>query len=188
MIDSWDQQRDEILREIAILANEKNTLEKLNKDLGLNYADLQTSISEVKGRIDELNNLEERLKTSLSTEVSDLTILKSNLESEIELKKKELIILEKEKNESIELIKTLKDIYSFVRENTTELHDNAAKIFQSNTEISSQIQNLMNIIKQSSQEIVDLNIKNVGETTIVLNKLPAMLVELQKAKLIRHKI
>jgi chromosome segregation ATPase len=188
ILGSWDQQRDAMLREISILTNEKNTLQKEVNDLGLAHADLQTSVARVQGRIDEIKQAEERFSTSLRTDIADLIVTKSTLESEVEEFRKEKTRIQEEKDASTELLKTIKDIYDFVQSNTDKLYTRSALIIQDSEVASKQLQNALTAVLQSSKEIIDINSKNVTETNIVLDKLPKMLIELQKARLIRHKL
>ena len=53
---------------------------------------------------------------------------------------------------------------------------------------STEIDRMVATLKVSLQEVIDINKKNVEATSQVLEKVPAMLIDLQKRHLVRTKI
>jgi len=187
-LNTWASQRDAILLEISGLTTLRDTIQDKNKQLSESNSDIIEQSVFVSGRIEELKKKESELPLLISKEIASLSSEKTLLESQVTELKNSIIPLV-EKKESLE-----KDIdfsiktFEAVKTDTLSLEkivDHVKKVSEQNKFI---VEDLVETIKKSSQEVVDLNQKNVSETNMVLEKLPAMLVELQKTKLIRNKI
>jgi chromosome segregation ATPase len=181
-------QRDAALLEISTLQVSKEKLEKANKELADSYTDTEIRMNQVIGRIEELKKKEAELPLLISRDIVSLESQKTFLATEITNLSKMIEVLTVHKA-SLE-----KDIYSAL--NTFESVKNQTaileKIVDHVTKVSGEnerdINSLVSELKASLKDLVDINQKNVTETNQVLDKLPRMLVELQKTKLIRNKI
>ncbi len=187
-VETWAEQRDRILREISLHTSELEGLKKSCNQEALALTDLERNVSQKRGEFDAILLAEDRFKTSISSEVVDLTLQKSNLEKDIEIKKLELQGLETQKSEILENIQVLNTINDKVVNRSAEIDEIIGKSIKLSEESTSDLTTLMTLVKKGCGEIVELNDKNVKATNEVLEKLPAMLVELQKNKLIRHRI
>lgn len=187
-VETWAEQRDRILNDIRIHAADLEITKKASKEQALALADLERSVSEKRGELNAIITAEERFKTSVSSEIADLSLQKSNLEKEIEFKKAEIAALDIRKSETLENIKVLDVINEKVVNRSAEIDGIISKAIRLSEEGTSDITSLLTIVKKGCEEIVEVNQKNVKETNLVLEKLPAMIVELQKKKLIRHRI
>lgn len=187
-IETWAEKRDTILNEIRILNSEKESLVNDTKKFGLALADLHNSINEANGRISELVELENRYRDSVSKEVSELVVQKSKLESDIAAQTIQLkMVLDKERG-LVKLIDSFTSFYEEVSNKINDLNNTASNSVQNSQASVLYANSLIETLKKSVEDLIDVTQRNVNETNVVLNKLPAMLVELQKAKLIRHKI
>ena len=66
-----------------------------------------------------------------------------------------------------------------------ELEKQIGSIIRLSEKNVSVVNSLMESLKLSSKELIDINIKNVKEANVVIDKLPRMVVELQKHGLIK---
>lgn len=187
-LESWVDKRDKILREIGIYQTERDSLFNYNKEAGLSLASLHKSISESKGRIAEILETEERLKNSTTNEISALIAQKSRLESEIETKKVEVKSLEEKKLLLIETINSSIAIHEKTIDRVSGIDEKVESLSKVTGNSKFVIEELIESVKKGCQELNDLNEKNVKATNLVLDKLPAMLIELQKNKLIRPRL
>ena len=180
MIQGWTEQRDALLREIGIYTIERDTVKKESEAQGLALADLHIQIGEARGRIAELTALEERYKTSVSTEVSVLEVRKSRLEGEC-------TVLE-------ERAKGADEKYAIVTMATNDLqiaHDTmkdqsmivskvVGEIIQTSQIHTSDMKSVMEEIRTISTEVIDKSNKNITQADIVLNKLTMRVIDNQR--------
>ena len=66
---TWTEQRDNLLKEIGVLKTEKEAIQKENKEEAASAEELRLKSAEIQGRIDVLEVLENRQKSSLSIEI-----------------------------------------------------------------------------------------------------------------------
>jgi chromosome segregation ATPase len=187
-LETWAGQRDALLSEISSLQNQKEKLEEVVKNAAASYTDIETSCNQVLGRIVELNRKEAELPLLISKEVASLQSQKTVLESEITNLTKLVGVL-KEQKESLEKDVSLAisnfDILKSEAMVLDKIIDHVTAVSEKN---SHEITNIVSDLKISLKDLIDINQKNVTETNQVLDKLPRMLVELQKTKLIKNKI
>jgi chromosome segregation ATPase len=185
---TWAGKRDSILLEISGLQDLKSKLQEENKKAADSYTDLITQTNIIIGRIEELKKKESELPLLISKEVASLESQKITLESEITNLKKIIESLSLEKDSILKDIYLITQTYHSINERVGLLDkvvDHVTKVSEHNKFV---IENLVESIKKSTAEVVAINEKNVLETNLVLEKLPAMLVELQRVQLIKNKI
>jgi chromosome segregation ATPase len=184
---TWSGQRDAILIEISNLRTEQEHLRAANIDFAKSNTDTVNEMNKIKGRIEELKIKENELTLSISKEVALLESKKTTLESEItnlskliEVLRTQKISLESDVCNSLSTLNVVKDEALLL----DKVVDRVTQVSKSNTE---KIDSLVINLAKSLEEIIAVNRKNVFETNVVIEKLPAMLVEAQKHGLIKHK-
>lgn len=184
---TWAGQRDAILLEISGLRDEKKDLQTMNGGLALSCTDIENRMNEVKGRIEELKQKEVELLSLVSKEVASLQSQKSTLEAEIPLLKQVI--------EALTSQKTLLDFdvalalsqFNSLKDQALLLEKLVAQTNEVGKNNSEKVNLLLSDLAKSLEEIVSVNKKNVFETNVVIEKLPAMMMELQKRGLIKNK-
>lgn len=184
---SWAEQRDALLLEISNLEQAKERIKKENKGLTDSYTDTNNQMNIIKGRIEELKIKEAELPLLISKDVANLESKKKSLETQIVSLNKvvatlteqktslekdvsfSLSTLEKSKNDTLLLDKVVGHVTSVSEKNVKVIDD------------------LMEGVTKSLEEIIDVNKKNVFETNVVINEVPRMLMELQKSGLIKQR-
>ena len=187
-LNDWASQRDAILLEISKLKTEQEGLIKQNKDIAVSNVDIEDRIQQSIGRVDELEKAEMLYATRLNSDVSNLESKKTVLETQITNLSNDVASLVNQKESLISDIKDLTGILSSLKDRAGALEAIIGDVTTQNNVNLVAISQLFDEIKTSSQEIIDVNQQNVTATNLVLDKLPAMLVELQRVKLIRNKI
>jgi len=187
-LSTWAGQRDALLSEISNLTTEKERLENTNKEKALSSTDMDNRVNQSIGRIEELDKTQVVLADTISKSTAGLLVQKSILEVEIEGLTKVIKLLTPQKESLEKDILSLTDIFNTMNERTGMLEQIVGHVTKASEVNKTVIDGLVESVKKSSQEIIDLNEKNVAATNDVLNKLPAMLMELQKNKLIKNKI
>lgn len=185
---SWAEQRDTLLREIGILQTEKNDLDILNKQAGIDFSDLEKSIANARGRFSVIGEIEEKIRTSLPLDIEKLELEKITLQSTVLFLKDSVDSLSLQKSKVIEDLNILLSVYEQANSRVETINEVIEKISKIGTDNKVIVEDLMKTVKSTSKEVIDINQKNVKEASSILEKLPAMLVELQKQNLIKHRI
>ena len=184
---TWAEQRDAILSEISNLKTEKEKLETLNKELAYSNLDIETRISGIKGAIKELESQASKPLEVLPKEVAFLQSKKSTLESEIENLSKIVDILTSQKTSLEADVSFALLAFEVVKGETLLLEKVANNVTTVSATNTARIELLVKNLATSLEEIIAVNKKNVDETNVVIEKLPAMLMEAQRHGLIKHK-
>lgn len=187
-IDTWTLQRDTILSEIATLSKEKEMLSKSNVELAESCKEIENRIVKFSGNIEEIEKRNLILSDKISIELADLVKRKSNLELDVDNLNKEIENLESEKKVLKNDVAFLTDIYGSLAKNIQNVDKLIGHVVKVSEENKNTIDQIIDSVKTSSKEIIEINQKNVKESNLILEKLPAMVVELQRTKLIRHKL
>lgn len=180
VIETWTEQRDSLLREIGVYQNDFNEIKKSKIDEGLALADLHKQIEFAKGRLVELDTLEERKKTSITIEVAELEARKSRLEAECLALSNRVTAAETEENRVINSISTLCEAHDKMADQAKIVNDVVSQIIETSKTHLSEATVLMSEIKTTSAEIIEKGNENVKQTNIVLEKLPRYIFELQR--------
>ena len=179
---TWSGQRDAMLSEISNLELAREKIKEGNKGLTASYTDIHNEMNVIKGRIIELKKKEAELPLLISKEVAKLQASKTILESETTHLKGMIVVLNNQKA-SIEKdvlfeLSALKNL----KEGTLDIE----KIIGSVTKVGEvsvrNMEALVSGVSVSLERLVEINNENVSKTNIVLEKLPGMLMEVQKAQ------
>lgn len=187
-LETWAGKRDSLISEISNLQNQKDKLEERNKELVNSYSDIELRAHETIGRLAELQKKEAELPALISKEIASLEARKSVLETEITNFSKMIDILSTQKTSLEKDVTLALSNFNTIKGESLLLEKIVDHVTQVSEKNKFVIEDLVESIKKSSQEVIDINQKNVSETNMVLQKLPAMLVELQKNKLIKARI
>ena len=186
VIQTWTEERDALLRDIGLYSAELEEKKKANVNAGLAFADLETSIAEVRGRLAEITVLEERMRTSLATDVSELTARKSRLEAECLAKEADSKALDVRKAETVSTIETLVLMHDKMSDQATVVDQVVGQVIETSKNAISEIKTTMADVRTIATEVIDKANVNVGQTNIILEKLPRYIFELQKPIPIRR--
>lgn len=184
---TWAEQRDEILLAISNLRTEEEKLQQVNKELAESNSDIEARMYEIRGRIEELKIKEAELPPVMLKEVAFLESKKSTLESEITLLAKMLEVLKPQKESLESDIAQALAIFEVVKGETLLLEKVVDKVTVASKTNTDMINLLVANLAKSLEEIIVVNKKNVTETNVVIDKLPAMMLELQKAGLLKSR-
>ena len=184
---TWAEQRDSLLSEISVLRTENEKLQKLNKDLAFSNLDIETRTSEIRGRLQELKDKENEPLNFLPKEVASLQSQKSVLESEITNLSKMVEVLTSQKTSLGADVSFILSTFEVIKGETLLLDKVVDRVTQVSATNATRIDLLVSNLAASIEEIIEVNRKNVFETNVVIEKLPAMLMEAQKHGLIKHK-
>jgi len=187
-LETWAGQRDALLLEISNLRKTEEGLQKTNKELAAGNTDIQTRMDVIKGRIEELKIKEAELPPLMLKEVAFLESKKLTLESEIMTLGKLLEVLTTQKVSLESDVSSALATFDVVKGEALLLDKIVNHVTTVSKGNSDKIELLVSNLAKSLEEIIEVNKKNVLETNIVVDKVPAMLIELQKNKLIRTKI
>ena len=187
-IKTWGEQRDELLAENIILREEQKGLRDKNIELASSNSDIESRMLIIRGRIEELKIKESELPAVISKEVALLQSKKTTLESEITNLGKLLDVLTPQKASLESDIEKALSTFEVLKGEALLLDkvvDRVTVVSQGNSE---KINLLVSNLAVSLEEIIAVNRKNVLETNIVIDKVPAMIMECQKKGLIKNKI
>lgn len=180
VIETWTEKRDSLLREIGVHTTELEEKKKLSNEASLTYSDLEKRISEARGRLAELDALEERHKNSVSIEVSELEARKSRLEGECKAKEDELVIFDKRGDEKLGLIKTLSVTYDHMSDQAAIVDQVVGKVIAASHGAMSEVVELMTQIRTVATEVIDKSNANVAQANIVIEKMPKVIFDMQR--------
>lgn len=180
VIETWTEKRDNLLREIGILETRKAELSGENTQAGLNLDEFNRSIAEVRGRLAELDALEERKKDSLSIEVAELEARKSRLEGECTEKDKAIEVATREEKRISDSITLLSDAHGKMADQASIVNRVVGEMIQTTQAHVLETKTVMNEIRTVASEIIEKGNENVKQTGIILEKLPRYIFELQK--------
>ena len=185
---SWVGQRDLILVDIGNKKTEQEKLTKTNLELAESNTEIQNSVQQSIGRLEELEKKEKEYTTKVGVALSDFLVEKNTLEVRIEYLKKEIDLLECERITLVGMFGDLKNIHSDILGNANEMNKTVGENVKLNSQNTIEIKNLLNDIKGELQKIHDVNAENVAKTNVVINDLPRIIFDLQKDIAERKKI
>jgi seryl-tRNA synthetase len=187
-LETWAGQRDTLLLEISNLQTQKHKVETEVRNAADSYADIIVKSNQVIGRIDELKNKEAELPALISKEVAALEVRKSVLETEVTNFTKIIKILSEQKASLEKDVSSVISNFDILKSETMVLDKIVDHVTVVSSENTKKINDLVVGLAKSLEEIIAVNKKNVFETNVVIEKLPAMLMEAQKHGLIKNKI
>jgi len=186
MIETWTEKRDTLLREIGILETQKFENTKENAQAGLNLEEINKQIAEVRGRLAELEALEERKKNSLSIEVAELEARKSRLEGECVEKEKAIVKATEEENRISDSITLLSNAHGKMSDQAAIVNKVVGDMTETTQNHVNNTRTIMLEIETVSNRVIEKGNENVKQTGIILEKLPRYIFELQKPIPIRR--
>lgn len=184
---TWAGERDAILLEISNLELDREQIKKENVGLTDSYTDIHNRMKVIQGGIEELKIKEAELPLLISKDVANLESKKTSLESEITNLAKIVKILTDQKSSLGEDVAFALSTFSTVKDEALLLDKVVGHVTQVSEKNEKKINDLVTDLGTSLEEIIKVNKKNVEETNVVIEKVPAMLIELQKNKLISHR-
>ena len=185
---TWAGQRDVLLSEISILRDEKQKLENSIKEIADSHTRVIADMQVIEGRIFELNEKEAEYESVMDIGLAQKIMDKTVLENQIPELEKQVGLLESQKKSLIESIEVMQSVNSGFAAKNIELEKQIGGVIYLNEKNANAVNTLMENLKVSTKELIDINKKNVEETNIVLDKLPRMFVELQKHGLTLKKL
>jgi len=177
---TWAAQRDVLLSEISVIRNEILNLNKTRTDLANSNTDIINQVNQSLGRLKELTEKESEYESVIDMDLANKIVEKTALENKIPELIKQVSILEAQKESLTKTIEILQSVNAGFAEKNIELEKQIGGVIELSEKNANVVNSLMESLKVSTKELIDINTKNVAETNIVLDKLPRMLVELQK--------
>lgn len=185
---TWAEQRDLLTSEILTLRTEQEGLQQTSKELAASHTATVAEMNEIKGRIDELKIKENELLSVVLKDVASLQSKKSALEAEIPALEKLITVLTSQKTSLEADVSFALSAFESVKDETLLLNKVVDRVTQVSSSNAAIIDTIVSNLAASLEEIIEVNRKNVFETNVVIEKLPAMLMEAQKHGLIKNKI
>lgn len=183
---AWAEQRDSLLREIATHTIERDNKRKEANAEALRLTDLHRSISNAEGSLSVLDRLEEVKKNSVSAEVADLVVRKSKLEVEIHAIEDKKIAAKREHDIIVASIADLSDSHGAIKEQVDAIKSILGHIKTTSAEHLQQVAEIVIGIRSVSDAVIDRSNENLGQTKIIIEKLPKYIFELQRPIPIRR--
>jgi len=177
--------RDAALLEISNLQIAKEKLEREVKEKVEASSDAVARMNQIIGRIDELKKKEVELPLLISKEIAHLESKKTCLETEIMNLSKLVEVLSTQKASLEKDVSSALNTFTVIKDEAISLDavvDHVVRVSKNNITI---VEDLVANLAKSLSEIIEVNKKNVSETNLVIDKLPRMIVELQKHGLIK---
>lgn len=184
---TWSEKRDDSLLEIQKLKIITEKLETKNKELSVSNSDIESRMKVTQGRIIELKKVEKDVPKVISKEIAVMKTEKTRIESEIQNLEKILRILEVDKDSIDNDIEKSLHTFNIVKSETLLLGKVVDKVTSTSEENARKINLLVSNLAASLEDIVSVNKKNVYQTNIVIEKLPAIIMELQRKGLIKNR-
>jgi len=182
----WAGQRDVLLSEISILRDQTLKLQKTNKDLADSNTDIIKQINQSEGRLLELDKKEKEDATLIDEDISRSLSIKTALDNQIPELKNQVAILESQKDSLIKSIQIMQSVNSGFATKNIELEKQIGGIIEVSSKNASGINSLLETLKVSTKELVDINKKNVAETSMVIGELPRLFFDLQRQVMEKH--
>lgn len=179
-LEAWATLRDQKLGEISRLDTEIAEKTKKSEELTASNTEVQTQINRAEGRLIEIEKKEKERVELVSHEILALEKQKTTLESEIPALKQVIVALLSKEESLRGTIETLTLVHDKVFDRTGGLEaivDHVKNVSESNLK---SIINTFEVLKETSNEIIAINRKNVSETMIVIEKLPRAILEYRR--------
>ncbi len=179
-IQTWTEQRDILFRDIGVYSTELNEVKKDSKESGLALADLHKSIENARGRLAEIDALEERWRNSLASDIAELQVRKTHLEGECALLDIKLEAGVHQHAVIIAAVANLESAHAIMQDQAVIINKIAGELMDTSMRHLSDAKGLMVEIKAISDQILEKGNANIIQTNIILEKLPRYIFELQK--------
>lgn len=179
-LDAWAKERDNLLMEISALEFERDKKKKVNENLNQSNIDLEIRLNILTSKIEEAEKNEKEKINFIPKELSDLENQKSTLFSEVNSLKQVVVSLISKKNNLMSDIDFLIKMHDNVFQKTNNLEEKIDNIKNTSHDSVLEIQSALEVLKKTTQEIVEVNKKNVSEAMIIIDKLPRAILEYRR--------
>lgn len=187
VIRTWTEERDALRTEIGTLTTERDNLQRQHAD-GVNaLGDINNRIAKARGRILELEALEERHRTSVATDVAELEARKSRLEAECIAKEAESKTWDARKVEKIGMIETLVVAHDKMSDQATIVDQVVGQVIETSKKAVSDMKIDMAEVHTVVLEVIAKGNENIKQTNIVIDGLPKFIFDMQKPIPVRRK-
>lgn len=187
VIRTWTEERDALRTEIGTLTTERDNLQRQHAD-GVNaLGDINNRIAKARGRILELEALEERHRTSVATDVAELEARKSRLEAECIAKEAESKTWDARKVEKIGMIETLVVAHDKMSDQATIVDQVVGQVIETSKKAVSDMKIDMAEVHTVVLEVIAKSNENIKQTNIVIDGLPKFIFDMQKPIPVRRK-
>lgn len=180
VIQAWTEERDALRTEIGTLTIDRDSLSESVKAEAASLTDIQNRIAEMRGRIAELDALEERRRTSVATDVAELEARKSRLEGECAAKESELRILDEHKADKVSSIETLSLVHDKMSDQAKIVDEVVGQVIATSQEAVSGMKITMAEIETVALNVIAKSNENLTQTNIVLEKMPKFIFDMQR--------
>lgn len=179
-LQTWAEHRDSILLEIRNYSIELEERQKSSKEAGLALADLHNQIAEARGRLAELDALEERYRNSVATDVAELEARKSRLTAECLAKENEMKLHDARRDEKLANIETLSTVHDKMADQATIVDQVVGQVIEKSTGHLSLMKEKMDEVSHIATSVIEKANANLEQTNIVLEKMPKFIFDMQK--------
>ncbi len=180
-LQSWAEKRDAILGEIRNFSIELEGLQKSTKDQGQNLAALHVSIGEARGRLAELDALEQRMRTSLPHDIAELEVRKSRLQGECSLLDAKLDA-GADKYAVITLAVTdLELAHGVMKDQAAIVNRVVGEIIQTSQVHTSEMKTIMAEVRTVAAEVIEKGNANIAQANSLSKTVPLFVAKLQQS-------
>lgn len=179
-IRTWTEERDSLRTEIGTLSTERDTIAASNREDSTSLTDLHNRIAEARGRIAELDALEERHRTSVATDIAELEARKSRLEVECVAKEDALKVLGSRQTDAMTSIEVLVQAHDKMSDQATIVDQVVGQVIETSKNAISDMKVDMAEVHTIALEVIAKGNENVKQTSIVIEKMPKFIFDMQK--------
>ncbi len=180
-LQTWADKRDAILGEIRNFSIELEGLTKSTKEQGQNLAALHVSIAEARGRLAELDALEERKRASVANDVAELEVRKSRLQGECS------VLEEKAKGstEKYEIVTAataeLESAHVIMKDQSAIVNRVVGEIIVTSQVHTSDMKTMMAEIRTIATEVIEKGNLNIAQANSLMETVPPFVFKLQQS-------
>lgn len=180
-IQTWTEQRDELLREIGAYSVQSGEKKKELIADGQALDDIHIQISEATGRLKEIDALEERKLNSVSNEVSELEIRKTRLETECTAKEAQIKIADERLAEKAAALSNFSGAHDKMRDQAEIVDKVVGKIIQKSEDHVSDANTRMVEVNKIMDAVIEKGNKNLEQVGVLMEKIPKFILALQRS-------
>lgn len=180
-LQTWAEKRDAILGEIRNFSGELEELRKSTKDQGQNLAALHVSIAEARGRLAELDALEERKRISVANDVAELEIRKTRLEGECTLLNERLKAGAYQYGIITAAVANLESAHEIMKDQAAIVNRVVGEIIVTSQTHTSDMKTMMAEIQTIAAEVIEKGNANIAQANSLMETVPPFVFKLQKS-------
>lgn len=179
-IRTWTEERDALRNEIGTLTTERDGIAQSTREGAEALTDLNNRIAEARGRIAELDALEERHRTSVATDISELEARKSRLEAECVAKEEAIKVLGSRQTDAMHNIEVLVLAHDKMSDQATIVDQVVGQVIETSKQAVSDMKIDMAEVHTVALEVIAKGNENVTQTNVVLEKMPKFIFDMQR--------